>query len=197
MSDKRQKNQLGWPLARRGGVKLQGLLGEGTETPTAKRMSESPAGNDEQLMEEVCERENCLQALKRVKSNKGSRGHRRHDGRGVARLPEGALASHPRTTVERDLQAATGEEGRDTQAGRRGATVGHPDGAGPHGAAGGDAGAATQVGRGIFRTQSRVSARTLGASGGSQGAAVYRRRPPLGGGSRLWRSSSTGSIMTG
>ena len=47
--------------------------GEGSETPTAKRRIESPA-NDEQLMEEVCERENCLQAFKRVKSNKGSAG---------------------------------------------------------------------------------------------------------------------------
>ncbi|MGA2373442.1 MAG: group II intron reverse transcriptase/maturase [Candidatus Korobacteraceae bacterium] len=47
--------------------------GEGSETPTAKRRIESPA-NDEQLMEEVCERENCLQAFKRVKSNKGSPG---------------------------------------------------------------------------------------------------------------------------
>jgi retron-type reverse transcriptase len=29
---------------------------------------------DEQLMEEVCERENCWQAYKRVKANKGSPG---------------------------------------------------------------------------------------------------------------------------
>ncbi len=36
--------------------------GEGSETLTAKRMIESPANNNEQLMEEVCERENCLQA---------------------------------------------------------------------------------------------------------------------------------------
>jgi len=47
---------------------------EGSETLTAKRMIESPASNKERLMEEVCERENCLQAFKRVKSNKGSPG---------------------------------------------------------------------------------------------------------------------------
>ncbi|MGO8757570.1 MAG: hypothetical protein ACLQG3_05535 [Terracidiphilus sp.] len=47
-------------------------------------MTESPAGNDEQLMEEVCERENCLRALKRVKSNKGSAGI---DGMTVEQLP--------------------------------------------------------------------------------------------------------------
>ena len=53
-------------------MKLRRTSG-GSETLTAKRMIESPA-NHEQLMEEVCERENCLQALKRVKSNKGSPG---------------------------------------------------------------------------------------------------------------------------
>jgi len=34
---------------------------EGTETSTAKRECESPA-IPEQVMEEVCERENCLRA---------------------------------------------------------------------------------------------------------------------------------------
>jgi RNA-directed DNA polymerase len=53
-------------------------------------MNESPANNDEQLMEEVCERENCLRALKRVKSNKGSPGI---DGMTVAELP-GYLKEH-------------------------------------------------------------------------------------------------------
>ena len=48
-------------------------LGEGTESFTAKRGTESPAIG-EQWMEEVCERENCKQALKRVKANKGSPG---------------------------------------------------------------------------------------------------------------------------
>jgi len=37
----------------------------------AKRQSESLAGT-ERLMEEVCELENCKQALQRVKANKGS-----------------------------------------------------------------------------------------------------------------------------
>jgi RNA-directed DNA polymerase len=46
---------------------------EGTETSTAKRAYENPA-DTESLMEEVCERGNCEQALKRVKANKGSAG---------------------------------------------------------------------------------------------------------------------------
>jgi RNA-directed DNA polymerase len=57
---------------------------KGTETPTAKRKSESLA-ETERLMEEVCEWENCKQALQRVKANKGSPGV---DGMTVEQLPE-------------------------------------------------------------------------------------------------------------
>ena len=64
--------------------------GEGSETPTAKRRIERPAMNQEQRMEEVCGRENCLQAFKRVKSNKGSAGI---DGMTVEELP-GYLKEH-------------------------------------------------------------------------------------------------------
>jgi RNA-directed DNA polymerase len=42
---------------------------KGTETLVEKRQSESLAGT-ERLMEEVCEPENCKQALRRVKANK-------------------------------------------------------------------------------------------------------------------------------
>jgi RNA-directed DNA polymerase len=84
MSDKRQKNQLvlAFDEADRGEA-LKGLVG-GTESLTAKRRTESPAIG-EQLMEEVCERENCKQALARVKANKGSTGV---DGMTVHELPE-------------------------------------------------------------------------------------------------------------
>ena len=58
-------------------------LPEGTESSAGKRGIESPAIT-EQLMEEVCERENCKQALKRVKANKGSAGV---DGMTVHELP--------------------------------------------------------------------------------------------------------------
>jgi len=57
---------------------------QGTETLMAKRQSESLAGT-ERLMEEVCELENCKQALQRVKANKGSPGV---DGMTVDELPE-------------------------------------------------------------------------------------------------------------
>jgi RNA-directed DNA polymerase len=90
MSVKRQKNQLELAFDEEGRSEAPRASREGTETRTAKRMSESPAGNDEQLMEEVCERENCLQAYKRVKSNKGSAGI---DGMTVGQLP-GYLKEH-------------------------------------------------------------------------------------------------------
>ena len=74
MSGKRQNNQLRLAFGEEGRSESPMASGEGTETLTAKRRIESPANNTEQLMEEVCGRENCLQALKRVKSNKGSAG---------------------------------------------------------------------------------------------------------------------------
>lgn len=90
MSDKRQRNQ--YCLAFDGGVRSEAAkpAGKGTETRTAKRMTESPASKEERLMEEVCGRENCQQALKRVKSNKGSAGI---DAMTVEQLP-GYLKEH-------------------------------------------------------------------------------------------------------
>ena len=74
MGIKRQNNQLRLAFGEETRSEAPQASGEGSETHTAKRMIESPARNNEQLMEEVCGRENCLQALKRVKSNKGSAG---------------------------------------------------------------------------------------------------------------------------
>ena len=74
MGIKRQNNQLRLAFGEETRSEAPQASGEGSETHTAKRMIESPARNNEQLMEEVCGRENCLQALKRVKSNKGSPG---------------------------------------------------------------------------------------------------------------------------
>jgi RNA-directed DNA polymerase len=73
MSDRRQKNQLVLAFVEEGRGEAPTTSTEGTESRTAKRSAESPAIG-EQLMEEVCERENCKQALARVKANKGSPG---------------------------------------------------------------------------------------------------------------------------
>jgi len=84
MSDTRQKNQLMLAFAEEWRGEAPNGLGEGTESLAVKRGTESPAIG-EQLMEEVCERENCRQALARVKANKGSAGV---DGMAVQQLPE-------------------------------------------------------------------------------------------------------------
>ena len=73
MSAKRQKNQLVLAFAEEGRSEAPKASREGTEALTAKCGTERPARH-EQLMEEICERENCWQAYKRVKANKGSPG---------------------------------------------------------------------------------------------------------------------------
>src|SRR3954465_10224578 len=83
MSGKRQNNQLVLAFEQEHRGEAPKGLCQGTETLKAKRRTESPA--TEQLMEEVCERENCKQALKRVMGNKGSAGM---DGLTVQDLPE-------------------------------------------------------------------------------------------------------------
>ena len=91
MSDKRQKNQLQMVLAftEEGRSEAPRSSREGTESFTANCETESPA-RAEQLMEEVCGRENCLRALRRVKANKGSPGI---DGMRVGELA-GYLKQH-------------------------------------------------------------------------------------------------------
>ena len=91
MSDKRQKNQLQMLLAftDEGRSEAPKARREGTESLTAKRAHESPALL-EPMMEEVCGRENCLRAIRRVKANKGSPGI---DGMSVGELP-GYLKQH-------------------------------------------------------------------------------------------------------
>jgi hypothetical protein len=91
MNDKRQKNQLQRARAftEEGRSEAPRALREGTESCTAKRETESPA-REEQLMEEVCGRENCQQALGPEKANKGSPGI---DGMKVSELP-GYLKQH-------------------------------------------------------------------------------------------------------
>jgi RNA-directed DNA polymerase len=84
MSDRRQKNQQGLAFTDKSRSEAPRVSGKGTESLTAKRGAESPAIG-EQLMEEVCERENCKRALARVKANKGSAGV---DGMTVQQLPE-------------------------------------------------------------------------------------------------------------
>src|SRR5947207_10109638 len=82
MSDKRPNNQLVLAFAEVSRSEAPRDSVAGTESFAAKREAESPA--NEQLMEEVCGRQNCRQALARVERNKGSAGI---DGMTVEQLP--------------------------------------------------------------------------------------------------------------
>jgi RNA-directed DNA polymerase len=84
MSGKRQKNQMELAFAVESRSESPRATDEGIEPSMAKREAESPA-KTEGLMEEVVERENLREALKRVKANKGSAGI---DGMTVKGLPE-------------------------------------------------------------------------------------------------------------
>lgn len=99
MSDRRQKNQLylAFPAAARG--EASPTARQGTESLAAKRTAESPVLG-ESLMEVICERENCKQALARVQANQGSPGV---DGRTVQALP-GYLKKHWLTLREQLLR---------------------------------------------------------------------------------------------
>ena len=83
MSDKRQKIQLELAFTEMSRSEAPRDSAEGTEALMAKREAESMAIS-KQLMEAVCERRNCKQALARVKRNKGSAGI---DGMTVEQLP--------------------------------------------------------------------------------------------------------------
>jgi RNA-directed DNA polymerase len=83
MSEERQKNQEQLAFAFAGGSEAPSGEREGAEAPMVKREAEDPAGS-QRLMEEVCERENRREALKRVRANQGSPGI---DGMTVDELP--------------------------------------------------------------------------------------------------------------
>ncbi len=68
MGDKRQKNQPALAFMEEGRSEAPKASVQGTESLTAKRRAEGPAIG-EALMEKVCERENCEQALARVQAN--------------------------------------------------------------------------------------------------------------------------------
>jgi hypothetical protein len=84
MSVERQKIQRQLAFSAEGRGEAPRAAGEGTETLAAKRPAESPA-EAARLMEEVVERQNLKEALKRVQANKGSPGV---DGMTVQQLPD-------------------------------------------------------------------------------------------------------------
>jgi RNA-directed DNA polymerase len=93
---KRQNNQKALALEPKDRGEAPARGDEETEPFMAKSATENSAFT-EQLMEEVCDRENLERAWKRVKRNKGRRGwddHRRREG-----VPASALAKHSVSTA--------------------------------------------------------------------------------------------------
>src|SRR5208283_5403122 len=158
MSGRRQKNWpeqevLAFPAESRSDAPR--AAEQGTETLMAKRKSESLAGT-ERLMEEVCELENCKQALQRVKANQGSPGV---DGMTVDELSE-YLKQHGLKIGEQlrngTYPTATGKAGGNPEAGWQwNAQARHSLRAGSVRPAGGVAGSAEALGSDVLRTQPR------------------------------------------
>jgi RNA-directed DNA polymerase len=91
MSGKRQNNQLLLDFEAESRSETPRAAIEGTEPFTANREAESPAIT-EQLMEEVLEKANLKEALKKVRANKGSAGM---DGMTVQNLPRYLMKHWP------------------------------------------------------------------------------------------------------
>ena len=89
MGTKRQKNQMELAFMAEGRGEAPMAVNKGTEVSLAKRKSEDPALTV-LLMEQICQRENLIKALQRVKQNKGGAGI---DGMTVNKLP-GYLKKH-------------------------------------------------------------------------------------------------------
>ena len=101
MAAKQQQNQMKLAFAAEGRGEAPKAAGEGTEAVKAWYGTESPA-SPECLMEEVCQRDNLVRALKRVKGNKGSPGI---DGMRVEELADYLKEHWPRIR-EQLLQGA-------------------------------------------------------------------------------------------
>ena len=99
--EKRQKTQLERAFAGEGRGEAPRTPEEGVESTAVKLGTESQANTDK-LIEEVCEKENLKEALRRVKANAGAAGV---DGMTVKELPDFLRENWPR--LKEQLLAAT------------------------------------------------------------------------------------------
>src|ERR1700730_7121739 len=153
---------------------------EDIESPSAVSEPERPA-NTRRIMEDVCERANLKEALRQVRSNKGSAG--------VDRMTVDQLGDYLKQNwlaIREQLLNGTYEpkpvrRGGNPEAGwRRGAKAWHPNRAGSLYPASGHAGAAEAVEPDVLPSQLWVSTAAVGASSRGTSAAVYCARLRLG-----------------
>src|SRR5580704_10496458 len=175
-SDKRLNIQLRLDFSSAPTGEARQALREDIESLSAVHEPERPA-NTCCIMEEVSERENLEEALRQVRSNKGSAGV---DGMTVDKLGD-YLKQHwpvireqllngiyePKPVRRVEIQKPDGGGG---------AKAWHPNRAGPLCPASGDAGSAKAMGPDVFPIQLRVSTAAVGASRCGSSAAVHRAR---------------------
>ena len=174
MSGKRQQIQylLALEPGGRGEPPVSGH--QGAEPFVAKPAPESSAVT-EQLMEEMCDRENLVRAWKRVRRNKGSPGV---DGMTIDDARDYLREHWPKHSVavaRGNLPAAAGQAGRNTQAGRRGQKTRRALRRRPTDPASLAAGPPEALGPDIFRAQLRLPTGTLRSSGGGPSATIHCR----------------------
>src|SRR6516165_455194 len=144
---------------------------QGTEPWVAKPAPESPAVT-EQLMEEVCNRENLVRAWKRVRRNQGSAGV---DGMTIDDARD-YLGEHWPSIRSQLLAGTTNrnrQAGRNPQAGRWGQKARRALRRRPTDPASLAAGSAGAVGPDVFRAQLRLPTGTLRPSGSSPSATIH------------------------
>src|SRR5262249_11225887 len=172
--DKRLNLQLGLDFSSVPTGEARQVGREDIESPSAVSEPERPA-NTSRIMEDVCERANLKQALRQVRSNKGSAGA---DGTTVDQLGDHLKQHWP--AIREQLLNGTYEPKPVRRVeipkpeGRRGAKAWHPNRAGSLHPASGDAGAAEAVEPDVLPLQLWVSTASVGTPSRGAGAAVHR-----------------------